>query len=55
MLITFSSYSIRSGRLMNSYQAGLDGPQAVWACKKYCGHRTLPPAAIEEARAHIRI
>jgi hypothetical protein len=25
----------------------------AWACKKYCGHHTLPPAAIEEARAHV--
>ncbi len=35
ILITPYSYSIQSGRFMNSYQAGLDGPQASWACKKY--------------------
>ena len=54
-LITFSSYSIQSDRFMNSYWAGLDGPQAAWACKKYHGHCTLPPAAIGEARAHAWI
>jgi len=32
-------YSVRSCRLMNSYRAGLDGPQAAWACRKYNGHR----------------
>ena len=52
-LITYYSYSIRSGRFMHSYRAGLDGPQAAWACKKYRGHRTLPPAAIQEARAQV--
>jgi len=33
--IPYYSYSIRSSRFMHSYRAGLDGPQAAWACKKY--------------------
>jgi hypothetical protein len=37
----------------NSYWAGLDGPQAAWACKKYRGHRTLPADALREARASV--
>jgi len=44
-------YSIRSGRFMDAYRVGLDGPQAVWACRKYTSHRTLPPDALWEARA----
>ena len=46
-------YSIRSGRFMNSYWEGLDGPQAAWACKKFNSHRTLPPDALQEARARV--
>jgi len=49
------SYSIRSHRSMDGYYAGLDGPQAAWACRKYHGHRTLPPEALWEARAHAWI
>ena len=46
-------YSIQSGRFMNSYWEGLDGPQAAWACKKFNSHRTLPPDALQEARARV--
>jgi hypothetical protein len=46
-------YSIQSCRFINSYWAGLDGPQAAWACKKYRGHRTLPADALREARACV--
>jgi len=46
-------YSVRSCGLMNSYWARLDGPQAAWACRKYNGHRTLPPDALWEARARV--
>jgi len=49
------SYLIRSHRSMDGYCAGLDGPQAAWACRKYHGHRTLPPEALWEARAHAWI
>jgi len=44
-------YSRNSVRSM--YRAGLDGPQAAWACKKYNGHRTLPPDALREARSCV--
>ena len=47
------SYSIRSCRFMDGYRAGLDGPQAAWACRKYHGHRTLPPDALWEARSRV--
>ena len=45
-------YAIRLGRFMDGYRAGLDGPQAAWACRKYPSHRMLPPEALWEARAH---
>jgi len=31
---------------MDAYRKGLTGAQAVWANRKYHGHRTLPPEAI---------
>ena len=49
------SYSIQSNGSMDGYCAGLDGPQAAWACRKYHGHRTLLPEALWEARAHAWI
>lgn len=35
-------------RFMHSYQRGLSGRQAMWAAKKYHGHRTLPPDILAE-------
>ncbi|KAF8545677.1 hypothetical protein OG21DRAFT_152630 [Imleria badia] len=29
-------------RFIDTYHKGLDGAQAAWAIKKYCGHRVLP-------------
>jgi len=31
---------------MDAYRKGLTGAQAVWANRKYHGHRTLPPEPI---------
>ena len=28
---------------MDAYQKGLDGKDAIWAAKKFPGHRGLPP------------
>jgi hypothetical protein len=33
---------------MNGYRKGLNGKQAVWASKKYCGHRVLPDKIMTE-------
>jgi len=52
---TIQSYLIQACRFMDAYQAGLDGPQAAWACRKYRGHRTLPPGALWDARSRIWI
>jgi hypothetical protein len=33
---------------MDAYRLGLNGKQAVWATKKYHGHRTIPESLLEE-------
>jgi hypothetical protein len=33
---------------MDAYQKGLNGKQAVWASKKYRGHRVLPESIMME-------
>ncbi|KAG1753844.1 uncharacterized protein EDB91DRAFT_1043531, partial [Suillus paluster] len=37
-----------SGRFVNAYKRGLDGKQAVWVIKKYCGHCVLPEFIMQE-------
>jgi hypothetical protein len=34
-------FATRSRCFIDAYQKGLDGTQAAWAVKKYCGHRVL--------------
>ncbi|KAJ7048927.1 hypothetical protein C8F01DRAFT_1003596 [Mycena amicta] len=41
----------RTGRFADAYRMGLDGAQAAWACRKYKGHRGLPPEYLEEMKA----
>ena len=33
---------------MDAYQKGLNGKQAVWASKKYRGHKVLPESIMME-------
>ncbi|KAJ7350016.1 hypothetical protein B0H14DRAFT_2332033, partial [Mycena olivaceomarginata] len=35
-------FARRSDRFIDAYRKGLDGIQAVWASKRYRGHRVLP-------------
>ncbi|KIJ28737.1 hypothetical protein M422DRAFT_189388 [Sphaerobolus stellatus SS14] len=42
-------YANRSARFISAYSQGLTGAQAVWANKKYHGHRTLPPEMVKQA------
>ncbi|KAJ7875511.1 hypothetical protein B0H14DRAFT_2343129, partial [Mycena olivaceomarginata] len=35
-------FARRSDHFINAYCKGLDGIQAVWASKRYRGHRVLP-------------
>ncbi|KIJ32080.1 hypothetical protein M422DRAFT_185031 [Sphaerobolus stellatus SS14] len=37
-----------SAQFMDAYRCGLTGAQAVWANKKYRGHRVLPNTIMEE-------
>ncbi|KAJ7301115.1 hypothetical protein DFH08DRAFT_644114, partial [Mycena albidolilacea] len=39
---TMRKFARRSDRFMDAYRKGLDGIQAVWASKRYRGHRVLP-------------
>lgn len=41
-------FANRSFRFISAYDYGLNGKQAVWAAKKYKGHRVLPGKIIEE-------
>jgi hypothetical protein len=41
-------FSNRSLQFMDAYDCGLNGRQAAWASRKYCGHRVLPNDIMEE-------
>ncbi|KAF9504126.1 hypothetical protein BS47DRAFT_1252976, partial [Hydnum rufescens UP504] len=41
-------FSNRSLRFMDGYRRGLNGSEAIWAVKKYCSHRCLPPELVHE-------
>ena len=45
--ITLHRFANRSARFMDAYRKGLNGPQAVWANRKYHGHRMLPNNIME--------
>jgi hypothetical protein len=47
-LPTMRRFANRSHRFMDAYSHGLNGRQAVWATKKYRGHRTLPHSIMDE-------
>ncbi|QRV83688.1 DDE superfamily endonuclease [Ceratobasidium sp. AG-Ba] len=41
-------FAARSQRFVHAYLAGLSGSQAAWAMKKFCGHRIIPLALLQE-------
>ncbi|KAF9227544.1 hypothetical protein BS17DRAFT_793241 [Gyrodon lividus] len=41
-LMTMQRFAIRSRCFIDAYHKGLNGAQAVWAARKYRGHRVLP-------------
>ncbi|KIK76705.1 hypothetical protein PAXRUDRAFT_169069 [Paxillus rubicundulus Ve08.2h10] len=47
-ICTIRRYATRSLRFMDAYRHGLDGRQAIWAAKKYRGHRVLPQTILDE-------
>ena len=44
----FQRFSNRALRYEDGYRKGLDGKEAAWANRKYCGHRGLPAEATKE-------
>ena len=40
--ITCPRFANRSRRFIDTYDKGLNGKQAAWAARKYCGHCVLP-------------
>ncbi len=36
---------------MDAYHRGLNGRQAAWAARRYCGHRVLPDSILDELEA----
>ncbi|KAJ7364395.1 hypothetical protein DFH08DRAFT_681591, partial [Mycena albidolilacea] len=44
-------FANRAAHFISGYDQGLSGSEAVWAAKKYPGHRTLPPTMAAMARA----
>ncbi|OJA13245.1 hypothetical protein AZE42_13101 [Rhizopogon vesiculosus] len=50
-LTSMRRFTIRSSRFMDAYHKGLNGSQAAWAVKKYCGHRILPSLILAELDA----
>ncbi|KDQ50719.1 hypothetical protein JAAARDRAFT_185917 [Jaapia argillacea MUCL 33604] len=47
-LATMRRFATRSLRFMDAYRKGLTGKQAMWAAKKYRGHRVLPASIFLE-------
>jgi hypothetical protein len=43
-------YANRSARFMDAYLKGLTGTDAIWANRKYHGHRTLPASILAEVK-----
>ncbi|KZV67560.1 hypothetical protein PENSPDRAFT_611238 [Peniophora sp. CONT] len=52
-LISIQRYSNRSARFIDAYAKGLDGAEAIWANRKYHGHRTLPPDMISAVKKSV--
>ena len=48
-----SRYANRSAHFISAYGQGLSGAQAVWANRRYHGHRTLPPELVAQVRQSI--
>jgi hypothetical protein len=49
----FYRYANRAVRFMDGYQKGLTGAEAVWAMRKYRGHRVLPPDIMDEVKKSV--
>jgi hypothetical protein len=52
--MSVSRFGNRSLRYMSAYRMGMHGKEAVWAARKYHGHRCLPPGALQEVRQEFQ-
>jgi hypothetical protein len=50
----FYSYANRAARFIDGYAKGLTGADALWANKKYHGHRCLPGNILREVREALK-
>ncbi|CAA7261900.1 unnamed protein product [Cyclocybe aegerita] len=48
--VSIKRYANRAARFINGYFQGLTGPEAVWANRKYHGHRTLPASVVAKLK-----
>ncbi|KAK0458339.1 uncharacterized protein EV420DRAFT_1270489 [Desarmillaria tabescens] len=46
-------YANRSARFISAYYYGLSGVDAVWAARKYAGHRILPLDILADIREFV--
>ncbi|KAJ7108368.1 hypothetical protein C8R43DRAFT_905423 [Mycena crocata] len=46
-----SRFANRSMKFMDAYSKGLTGTQAVWAARKYSGHRVVPDSLMDDMEA----
>ncbi|KZP16011.1 hypothetical protein FIBSPDRAFT_749359 [Athelia psychrophila] len=53
-LLQIHRFANRSARFISGYAQGLTGAEAVWANRKYHGHRTLPADIIREIKGYLR-
>ncbi|KAK6993275.1 hypothetical protein R3P38DRAFT_2801000 [Favolaschia claudopus] len=47
-LLSMRRFAIRSERFMYAYTVGLTGSEAVWAARRYRGHRTIPLRVMDD-------
>lgn len=50
----YNSFANRSLRFMDAYRKGLNGSQAAWANKKYCGHCVLPKSLMADMERELK-
>ncbi|KDQ56240.1 hypothetical protein JAAARDRAFT_79306 [Jaapia argillacea MUCL 33604] len=50
-MVKMRRFATRALCFMDAYRKGLNGRQALWAAKKYRGHRTLPNSILNELAA----
>jgi hypothetical protein len=48
--MTISRYFNRSGRFINAYRQGLEGEDAIYAGKKFKGHRCIPASWVAKVK-----